>query len=212
MGESMEDFELVDIENWKRKQHYLIFRQCQQPRYDISFELDITNFYQRVHEEQLSFTLAMIYAISTCANEIEEFRYRFKDGEVVKYKRLKLSFSYLNKETELLKVVVVEPKDNIFDFVHSAKEIADHQEVYFTGPMGNDIYQFSAIPWISYTHISHTDSGRKDNAVPMFDWGKYFFRNDRLILPFSIQAHHSFVDGIHMGKLAQRLQEFLDTY
>ena len=28
-------------------------------------------------------------------------------------------------------------------------------------------------------------------------------------MPVSIQAHHSFVDGIHVGKLVARLQEYM---
>lgn len=77
----------------------------------------MTNFYTKIKEQKLSFTLATIFAIVTCANEIEVFRYRFKDGEVVKYNTLNLSFTYLNKETELMKNVVVEMRDNIHDFV-----------------------------------------------------------------------------------------------
>lgn len=119
------------------------------------------NFYTKIKEQKLSFTLATIFAIVTCANEIEAFRYRFKDGEVVKYNTPNLSFTYLNKETELMKNVVAEMRDNIHDVVTYAYEVANNQKEYFTGPMGNDIYQFLSIPWISYTHISHTDSGKK---------------------------------------------------
>ncbi|WP_341467042.1 CatA-like O-acetyltransferase [Clostridium transplantifaecale] len=42
------------------------------------------------------------------------------------------------------------------------------------------------------------------------DWGKYFERDGRVILPFSVQAHHSFVDGIHIGKLIDLLQKYLN--
>lgn len=206
----IKNYEVINIETWERKQHYSIFKNYLQPRYDISFELEVTHFYTKIKEERLSFTLAMIFAIATCANEIEEFRYRFVDGEVVKYNELNLSFTYLNKETELMKNVVVEMRENIHDFVTYAYEVANNQKEYFTGPMGNDIYQFSAIPWISYTHFSHTDSGKKDNATPIFDWGKIFWREGKMFMPFSVQAHHSFVDGIHMGKLAQRLQQYVN--
>jgi len=44
----------------------------------------------------------------------------------------------------------------------------------------------------------------------MFDWGKFYDQNGRKIMPFSIQAHHSFVDGIHMGQLAEILQNHLN--
>lgn len=68
------------------------------------------------------------------------------------------------------------------------------------------------IPWVSFTHISHTDSDKKDNATPLFDWGKYYEKDSKIFLPFSVQVHHSFVDGVHIGKMAEKLQHYLDTY
>ncbi len=31
-------------------------------------------------------------------------------------------------------------------------------------------------------------------------------------MPVSVQAHHSFVDGIYIGKFVDLLQEYLDGY
>lgn len=156
--------------------------------------------------------MAMIYAVSKCANEIEEFRYRFVDGKIVLFEKIDTAFTWLNKETELFKVVNVPMKDTLKEYVSEATKMAKEQKEYFTGPLGKDVFQFSPMPWVSYTHISHTNSGKKDNATPLFDWGKYFEREGKVILPFSVQAHHSFVDGLHIGKLAKLLQEYLNNY
>ncbi len=103
-------------------------------------------------------------------------------------------------------------QDTIEEYVAIAIQKAENQKDYFTGPLGNDIFQFSPLPWVSYTHISHTISGKKDNATPLFDWGKFFERDGKWILPFSVQVHHSFVDGIHIGKLADSLQNNLNRF
>ncbi|WP_442872068.1 CatA-like O-acetyltransferase [Agathobaculum sp. NTUH-O15-33] len=61
------------------------------------------------------------------------------------------------------------------------------------------------------TPISRTRTrAKKDNATPLFDWGKFFERDGKLLLPFSVQAHHSFVDGLHIGRLADALQRDLN--
>lgn len=206
----MNQYQEIEIATWERKMHYQIFREYANPRYDISLELDITKFYKRCKEQGYSITIAFMYAVATCANQIPAFRERFQEGKPVRFDTLDLSFTYLNQETQLLKNVVVEMKNTMEEFVPYAKEVAVNQKEYFTGPMGNDIYQFSSIPWISYTHISHTHSGKKDNAMPMFDWGKYHYRDGRLMMPFSIEAPHSFVDGIHMGQLVETLQQYLN--
>lgn len=151
----------------------------------------------------------MVYAICKCANEIEEFRYRFLDGKIVLYDKIDTAFTYLDKETELFKVVNVPITDTIEEYVASAARTAAEQKEYFTGPLGNDVFQCSAMPWVEYLHISHTNSGKKDNATPLFDWGKYHERDGKIYMPVSVQAHHSFVDGIHIGKLVKRLQEYM---
>lgn len=203
---------LIDEQNWKRAMHCKVFRDCVEPAFCVSFELDITNFLQKIREKHYSFTFAMIYSVTVCANQIEEFRYRFLDGRVVLYDQIDTAFTYLDKETELFKVVNVPMEETLEAYIASAAKKAEEQKEYFTGPLGTDVFQFSPMPWVSFTHVSHTNAGKKDNATPLIDWGKYFQREDRILLPFSIQAHHSFVDGLHIGKLANALQAYLDAF
>ncbi|WP_245860259.1 CatA-like O-acetyltransferase [Methanosarcina spelaei] len=101
-------------------------------------------------------------------------------------------------------------QDTIEKFVQLAIVTAENQKEHFTGPVENDVYQFSALPWITFTHISHTGFGNREKAQPMFDWGKYQEREGKFMMPFSVQVHHAFVDGIHIGKLADKLQKYLD--
>lgn len=204
------NYKEIDMKNWKRAMHCEIFRNSVEPSYCVSLELDITHFLSFIKEQRYSFTLAMIYAIAKCANEIEEFRYRFVDGKVVLFYRINTSFTYLNQETELFKVINVEMQNTMSKYIYKATEVIGKQKEYFTGPLGNDVFSFSPLPWISFTHISHTNSGKKDNATPLFDWGKYFERDGKILLPFSVQVHHSFVDGLHIGKLVSLLQKYLN--
>lgn len=190
--------------------HCQVFRNSVEPAFCVTFELDITNFLKEVKVKGYSFTMSLIYMVTKCANNIEEFRYRFVDGQVVLFDHIDTAFTYIDKETELFKVVNVPMKETAEDYVRTALKAAREQKEYFTGPLGNDVFQFSPFPWVSYTHISHTNSGNKENATPLFDWGKFFERDGKILLPFSVQAHHSFVDGIHVGKLADLLQDALN--
>ena len=205
-------YEVIDESTWERAMHCMVFRNSIEPAFCVTFEPDITEFKKKVKEEGLSFTLAMVYAVCRCANEVEALRYRFLDGKVVLYERIDTAFTYLNKETELFKVVNVPFIDNLPEYAALALKTAEEQQEYFTAPLGNDVFQCSPMPWVTYTHISHTNSGKKDNATPLFDWGKYYEKDGRVLIPISIQAHHSFVDGIHIGHFVDALQKFFDEY
>lgn len=203
-------YQVIDERTWERAMHCMVFRNSIEPAFCVTFEVDVTNFLRVVKARQLSFTLAMVYAVCHCANQIEAFRYRFLDGRVVLFDRIDTAFTYLNRETELFKVVNVPMRDTLEDYVALAAKTAAEQRDYFTGPLRNDVFQCAPMPWVSYTHISHTNSGKKDNATPLFDWGKYTERDGRMLMPVSVQAHHSFVDGIHIGQFAERLQTYMD--
>lgn len=202
----------IEESQWPRAMHCAIFRNSMEPSFCVTFEVDITDYKKYVKENGLSFTMAMVYAVCKCANEIEAFRYRFVDGKIVVFQKIDTAFTYLNKETNLFKVVNVPMIDDLKEYCVQAKKIADGQKEYFTGPLGNDVFQCSPMPWVKYTHISHTNSGKKDNATPLFDWGKYYEKEGRLIMPVSVQAHHSFVDGIHIGTFVDALEKYLNQF
>lgn len=204
-------YTVVDQSHWKRAMHCAVFRNCIEPAFCITVELDVTHFYRRIKELGYPFTYSLIYLVSQAANEIEEFRYRFLEGQVVLYQRIHTAFTYLNPETELFKVVNVPLTDTLEEYVALADRTQKEQQEYFTGPLGRDVFQFSPLPWLCYTHISHTNAGNKDNATPLFDWGKWEIREGKRLLPFSIQAHHSFVDGLHVARLVEKIQNSLDN-
>jgi len=68
--------------------------------------------------------------------------------------------------------------------------------------------KIEAFRWVTYTHISHTNSGKKDNETPLFDLGKYYEKDGKIMIPISVQAHHSFVDGLHIGWFVEELQKY----
>lgn len=205
-------YRVIDEATWERAMHCMVFRNSVEPAFCVTFEADVTEFKNHIKSNNLSFTLAMVYVVCKCANQIEAFRYRFVDGKVVLFDNIDTAFTYLNKKTTLFKVVNVPMMDDLGEYCIKAKKIADEQDTYFTGPLGNDVFQCSPMPWVTYTHISHTNSGKKDNATPLFDWGKYYEKDGRIMMPISVQVHHSFVDGIHIGEFVDLLEKYLASF
>ncbi|MFQ8705072.1 MAG: CatA-like O-acetyltransferase [Thomasclavelia sp.] len=206
-------YKVIDEKTWNRAMHCMVFRNSVEPAFCVTFEADITNFKRMVKEQEgLSFTLAMVYAVCKCANEIEAFRYRFLDGQVILFEKIDTAFTYLDKDTKLFKVVNVPMIDDLKEYCELAMKTVNEQKEYFTGPLGNDVFQCSSMPWVTFTHISHTNSGKKDNATPLFDWGKYYEKDKRIIIPISVQVHHSFVDGIHIGEFVEKLQSYFNKF
>lgn len=145
----------IEVSTWKRAKHCEVFRNSVMPQYCVTFDVDITNFLFQVKRRQFSFTYSFVYAVTKCANEIDEFRCRFVEGKPVIFNTIHTSFTYLDKSTELFKVVNVPMQDRMEDYVALAKKTEENQTEYFVSEMGNDIYQFSSFPWVSYTHFPY---------------------------------------------------------
>jgi chloramphenicol O-acetyltransferase type A len=57
--------QIIDIENWKRKEHFEFFYRMDYPQYNICANIDITQFLRFVRQNELSFYYAMIYAVTS---------------------------------------------------------------------------------------------------------------------------------------------------
>lgn len=206
----------IDFENWKRKEHFEFFYRMDYPQYNVCANIDVTRFLQFVRQHKLPFYYAMIYAVTRVTDECENFRYRIRDNkQVVLHDKLHPSFTAMSPDSndDLFKFITMERNGNLFDFVKEAKKISEEQKIFidYQAVAGRDDFVFlTCLPWISFTHISHTITMNRNDAVPRISWGKYFEQDGKMLLPFSVQVHHAFVDGIHVGQYFEKLQASLD--
>lgn len=203
----------VDQSTWKRNVHYEFFKRMDYPHHSICTNLDITRFLKYLKGRGLPFYHSMIYVSTAVLNTVEEFRYRMRQDQVVLHDRVHPSFTDMEKGTELFKMVTVNLGDSLEAFVAVSRQKSDSQRDYFVyeDVAGrDDLIYFSCSPWVSFTAITHTISFNKYDSIPRIAWGKYFEEGGKILLPFSVQAHHSFVDGLHMGRYVDRLQEYLN--
>jgi chloramphenicol O-acetyltransferase type A len=178
--------------------------------------LDISKFMSFVKEKDLQFYFAMMFAVLRTVNTIDDFRYRIRNGKVILHDKVHPSFTYLNSKEKsgLFKLVIVDMTDDINEFVLTASEAARNQKEYFPPEAlsgRDDLIYITCLPWISFTHTSHTITMNRDDSVPRISWGKYFKEGDRTLLPFSVQVNHAVADGYQVGLLVGELQKFLDN-
>jgi chloramphenicol O-acetyltransferase type A len=205
--------EVIDLNIWDRKEHFAYFRGTDYPQFNICANIDITKFLEYVKANKLPFYYAMIFAATAAANMNTNFRYRIRGNSVILHERLQPSFTHLDKDTNLFKYVTVDMNGDMKEFAVIAGEKAERQEGLFAPDdhdERDDLLYLTCIPWVSFTHISHTISLNKDDSVPRISWGKYFTEGGKTILPFSVQVNHALADGYHIGQYYNQLQDYID--
>ena len=203
----------INLETWERKQHFEFFNRMDYPQFNICMNIDISRFLQYTKREQLPFHYAMIHSVMTVANRFDSLKYRIHNGEVVLHDMLHPSFTAMKQGNDLFSMITIDMLSDVHEFVKSARMTQDQQTDYFglNKLIGRDDFIYiTSIPWISFTHISHTITLNKNDAVPRISWGKYFTEGEKTLLPFSIQVHHAFVDGYHVGMFVEDLQNYVN--
>ena len=100
----MSAYKVIDLKNWKRAIHCEVFRK----KYAAPVWSQLRTGYNQFPENNqrkglFLHSFSFVYIVSKCANECEEFRYRFQDGEVVLFERIDTSFTYMDEGKSCLK-------------------------------------------------------------------------------------------------------------
>lgn len=203
----------IDIENWNRKNHYYYFKHLDYPHFNICANLDITEFYRYIKEKEYPFFISILYATTKAANNIKEFRYRIREDKVVEHETINPSFTIM-AENEVFSFCSVEFMDEFNKFMTNTSNAIENTKnniIIKDEPDRDDCIYSTSIPWVSFTSVTHPIHMSPVDSIPRIAWGKYFEENGRKKFPLSVQVHHALVDGVHVGKYYDILQEILNS-
>ena len=65
------------------------------------------------------------------------------------------------------------------------------------------------IPWVSFTSFIHPMQLHPADSIPRFAWGKCFKEGDTMKMPLGVQGHHAVMDGVHMGRFYEQVENYL---
>ena len=181
----------IDLNNWDRAHLFRSYLGTDLPYIIIGADLDVTKLYRFTKQQHLSFYFSMIYAATKTADEIVNFRYRFQDGQPFEIPRNTAFATHMRKGSEMFHMVACDHYDQLKG--------------------RDDIINYSCIPWISYNHFFRTISKCGIDCNPKISMGKFKKEQDRILLPFSVQVHHGLMDGYHVGKYYNLLEEYLQS-
>ena len=201
----------IDMQTWSRRNHFRLFSTFNHPHFSMCVNVDVTAFYPFVKRNGYSLTVSMVYLISRASNAIPEFRQRIRGDQVVEHEIVSPSFSILT-DVDLFSFCAVEYVENFSEFARRAeKNIADvkaHPDLE-ANPEKDELLYMTSIPWVSFTSFTHPMQFHPADSIPRFAWGKYFQEGDTWKMPLSVQGHHAIMDGIHVGRYYETLQDYL---
>ena len=149
-------YKYLDMENYKRKNHFEYFNSLAYPYVGLTANVDITALWEKVRAEKLPFFLTVCYFVSKAANGVPELRQRIAEGKIIEYDNCRTShtvaledgtYCYCNLDgnkpfEEFIPYAIGEQEE-----AKQRKSIEEEQDETC------DMLFISTLPWISYTSL-----------------------------------------------------------
>ena len=206
---------LLDIENWNRKEHFLFFKQMEEPFFGITTTVDCTKGYQTAKQLGTSFFVYYLHKTIVAVNTIEPFRYRIIDEAVYIYDTIDVSATIMRTDNTFgFSLIQYSPDFDVFA-TNALKEIERIQTTkgLFTRefPLDNLIH-FSAVPWVNFTSLSHARSYTFPDSCPKISFGKMMIdAAGKRTMSMSVHVHHGLMDGFQVGQFVDYFQELMNS-
>ena len=194
------------VSEYHRQKHFDYYRQYRNPFYSMTFELDATELKAFVDSHGYRTYLNLCYFFTRAAQEIEDFRYRIRDAELVLYDRVHLGLTVpaAGGTYSWARFLYQADVDTFNRTAESSWPSPDEPANLTAAEHENQIY-FTAIPGAVFTAFTHAWNDPTEGA-PRVAFGRLFERDGRLWVPVGVQANHCFIDGRAVGELTRRAQ------
>ncbi len=203
----------IDIENWPRREAYELFRTFGFPYFSITARVDVTVLRAAARRKKTSFTVGLVYILSRAANATPAFRQRMEDDGVVEYDVVHPSITVLadNNQFRFCSLHYAEEFEQFAEKAKTRIEQARIANSVWPEPDRNDFLFMTSLPWIAFTAMVHPAPLDPPDSVPRFAWGKYEEHAGRISMPLNVQVHHALMDGVHVGRYFELVQDLLNT-
>ncbi|HDR7670636.1 Chloramphenicol acetyltransferase [Bacillus cereus] len=208
-------FHIIDRENWNREQyfeHYLKLK-C---TFSMTVNVDITRLLKELHQKGIKFYPVFIYLISKLVNNHKEFRTCFNDEGVLGYwEEMTPSYTIFHKDDKSFSSIWTDYSSGCYIFYKNYEEdmrcYANVHGLFTKENIPPNTFPISSIPWASFTGFNLNINNDGDFLLPIITCGKYFNEENKVILPVSLQVHHSVCDGYHASRFLEDLQELSNS-
>jgi chloramphenicol O-acetyltransferase len=185
------------------------------PHIALCVQIDITDLWKNRSQIGSSPTIALVYVIVKAANRIPELRQRAREGEVVEHDLVHSTLAVLGDDGTF-GVCLIPFELNYKAFAEEAEKRINKtkqtptMDDFHLGPDGlikrDDLVAITVLPWLSFTSFDLTRCPQTD-TVPLLAWGKVVEEKEKYLLPFFVNFHHALVDGMHVSRFVQFIEE-----
>ncbi len=182
----------------------------------MTVNVDITRLLKELHQKGIKFYPVFIYLISRVVNNHKEFRTCFNDEGVLGYWEVMIpSYTTFHKDDKSFSSIWTDYSSDFHIFYKNYEEdmrcYTNVHGLFTKENIPPNVFPISSIPWASFTGFNLNINNDGDFLLPIITCGKYFNEENKVMLPVSLQVHHSVCDGYHASRFIEDLQKLSNS-
>ena len=206
-------FKVIDYENWPRKPYFEYYKKFIDCQHNVTDDIDITEFMSEIKKHNLKFYLSYIYIITTVVNRHDEFKVAYdKDGNLGIWDILNPSYTIFHKDDNTFSDMWSYYNEDFKTFYENAledmKKYSSNKGVKAREGQPPNFLSISSVPWRSFKAYAINSGKTGKMLFPIITFGKYYEKDGRIYMPLSTYLDHCVVDGFHVCRLYNEIEEF----
>ena len=198
--------------NWERKPYFDYYFEKIKTKYNVNYHIDITELLSRIKSLNIRFYPTFMYVIMRVVNQNKEFRMSFDEHQRLgTWSYVVPSYTIFHEDNKTFSDIWSEYSPVFKDFYdHVVDDMNRYKDVKKIKAKENTPLNFcpiSSIPWLSFESMSQDTYSESSLLFPMIRFGKYYNREDKMLIPFSIFVNHAIADGYHTAKLINEIED-----
>jgi len=211
------------IDPGPRKSVFDFYKDGPNPLWGITVRLDVTYARRYCQQHSKSYLHASLFLFSLTANQYPPMRHRIRTDD-------KTGAKYLICNDQVHPSVTIMRRDGSdtygFCFLRAAGTFTEfdayatsaiqqfhaHSQGGLDGNPRDDMLHGSVLPWLDFTQYEHAAGRLTMPSIPKHTWGKLVTDNatGRTAQSLALHVHHGIMDGLHVGRFLEKLQDNFD--
>jgi chloramphenicol O-acetyltransferase type A len=197
---------------WERKEHFAFFQSRKNPCASVTFLVNAQRLFLFKDQNRFRLTDCLYFAALLAANSIDGFKQRIVNLRPVEFDTVDAAFTYIPHGRTFHCNCVSKFDLRFVAFssnISTARALADSKPTL--SPDGGDVQSliyFSCLPYLPVLSVTNPWGDPWTDSVPRIIFGKKNASGD---IPVSIEALHSFIDGVHLSAFYSSFRSILEN-
>ena len=198
---------IIDPKETTRAMAYELWMKAPNPMVTFFKTLDVTNLIRVSRRRKLKFNMLLDWCIGRAAAGVKEFYILPVGEQLIQYDSLAVNTIVKNRTGEVSSCDILYTDDlDTFN-----REYLEHTARVAESCLDRDLSESCMVIGTSAIVDTELDGAVGMNSGifnnPFIIWGRYRKRLFRYMLPISFQFHHTQMDGAHVGRFLENLQQ-----